>query len=148
MSFQTLLPVLAIILGGAAIALQAPINGRLAMVTGGPIIAAAISFGVGFALLTVIALARGDPAFPSGVAQLPWWIWTGGALGTIYVAAAAWSVPQIGVVTMVAALIFGQMFAALILDATGAFGLPVREISMTRILAVLFVVAGIVLSRL
>ena len=51
------------------------------------------------------------------------------------------------VVTMVAALIFGQLFAALVLDALGAFGLQIREISPTRLLAVGFVALGLVLSR-
>jgi bacterial/archaeal transporter family-2 protein len=53
----------------------------------------------------------------------------------------------LGVVTMVAALILGQLLAALALDATGAFGLAVREISPTRVAAVALVAAGLVLSR-
>ena len=45
-------------------------------------------------------------------------------------------------------MIFGQLAAALLLDATGAFGMPVHQISLTRLLAVLCVGVGLVLSRL
>jgi bacterial/archaeal transporter family-2 protein len=52
-----------------------------------------------------------------------------------------------GVVTTVAALILGQMTAALVLDRLGLFGLPVQELSVTRLAAAGLVAAGVVLSR-
>lgn len=147
MSAQYLFALLAIAVGGACIATQAPINSRLGSHVGDPVTAAAISFIVGAIVLSLIVLARG--AVPSGaqMAAAPWWAWVGGALGAIYVWAAVWAVGTLGVVTMVAALIFGQLAAALLLDAIGAFGLQVREISWTRIAAVVMVAGGLVLSR-
>ncbi len=147
MSPQYLFALLAIAVGGACIATQAPINSRLGSHVGDPVTAAAISFIVGAIVLSLIVLARG--AVPSGaqMAAAPWWAWVGGALGAIYVWAAVWAVGTLGVVTMVAALIFGQLAAALALDAIGAFGLQVREISWTRIAAVVMVAGGLVLSR-
>lgn len=147
MSAQYLFALLAIAVGGACIATQAPINSRLGSHVGDPVTAAAISFIVGAIVLSLIVLARG--AVPSGaqMAAAPWWAWVGGALGAIYVWAAVWAVGTLGVVTMVAALIFGQLAAALVLDAIGAFGLQVREISWTRIAAVVMVAGGLVLSR-
>lgn len=148
MSLGVLLAVLAVALGGAAIATQAPINGALSRGIGDPVLAAAVSFGVGFAALAALATLRG--ALP-GLAQggaLPWWVWTGGLLGAFYVWAAVWSVGTIGVVTLVAALIFGQLAAALVIDAVGAFGVAQRPIDATRVLAVALVGAGLVLSRL
>ncbi len=147
MSAQYLFALLAIAVGGACIATQAPINSRLGSHVGDPVTAAAISFIVGAIVLSLIVLARG--AVPSGaqMAAAPWWAWVGGALGAIYVWAAVWAVGTLGVVTMVAALIFGQLAAALVLDAIGAFGLQVREISWTRIAAIVMVAGGLVLSR-
>ena len=143
-----ILALLAIALGGACIAVQAPINARLAGAVGDPVLAAAISFGVGFAILIVIAAARGAlPGLPGGLSA-PWWVWAGGALGAFYVWAAVWSVGTLGVVTLVAALILGQMLAAMAVDATGAFGTAVREITPTRLAAAALVAAGVVLSRL
>jgi transporter family-2 protein len=138
---------LSIMAGGAAIAVQAPINAKLASFVGDSFATAAISFGVGFLILAAISVARGAVPSLASLSGVPWWAWIGGALGTIYVASALWAVHVLGVVTMVAALILGQLLAALALDATGAFGLAVREISMTRIGAVALVAAGLVLSR-
>ena len=76
-----------------------------------------------------------------------WWQVTGGFLGAFYVWAVIWGVPSLGVVTTVAALIFGQMMAALVLDATGLFGLPFHTISPARMAAAGLVAAGLVLSR-
>ncbi len=148
MSIGVWIALAAIALGGAAIAVQAPINARLAVHVGDPVAAAAISFLVGFLVLGAITVVRGGVPGVAEAAAAPWWAWVGGALGAIYVWAAIWSVGQLGVVTMVAALIFGQLAAALVLDAIGAFGLQVREISLTRLAAVGFVGVGLILSRL
>ena len=143
-----ILALLAIAIGGACIAVQAPINARLAGAVGDPVLAAAVSFGVGFAILIAIAVTRGALPGLAAAGQAPWWVWLGGALGAFYVWAAVWSVGALGVVTLVAALILGQMLAAIALDASGAFGLAAREITSTRLLASILVAAGVVLSRL
>ena len=147
MNVTVWIALIAIAVGGMAIATQAPINSKLASHVGDPVAAAAISFGVGFLVLAMATVIRGDVPSVAQLASAPWWAWTGGAFGAIYVWAAVWSVSTLGVVTMVAALIFGQLAAALVLDAMGAFGLAVREISLTRILAVACVALGLILSR-
>lgn len=139
--------VLAVVLGGAAISLQAPINAALAREVGAPVPAAAVSFGVGFLALFVIALVQGHgPAF-ARLTQVPVWMLLGGFLGAWYVFASVWGVASLGVVTLVAALILGQMVAAMAIDATGALGMAVREITATRLAAAGLVAAGLLLSR-
>ena len=147
MNIAILLPLLGIFLGGVFLASQAPINAALARSLGDPVLAACISFGIGFVILAVLSAVRG--AWPSGsaMAAAPWWSWLGGLLGAFYVAVVIWGVPQLGVVSTVAALIFGQVAAALILDAVGAFGLPVHAITWQRLLAAGMILGGLVLSR-
>jgi transporter family-2 protein len=140
--------ILASVAGGIALAVQAPINGRLSAHVGDSMAATAISFGVGLAILVTLTVLRGAVPSPDRFAGIPWWVWTGGALGAFYVWSALWSVSRLGVVTLIAALILGQMTAALVLDAIGAFGVPAREVSPQRIAAVALVVAGVVMSRL
>ena len=147
MTITTWLALAAIIAGGVGIAVQAPITARLASHAGDPFAAAAISFGVGFLVLAAITIARGGVPGIEQLSVVPWWAWIGGALGTIYVASALWAVTVLGVVTMIAALILGQLVAALVLDAVGAFGIAVREVTPTRIAAVALVAVGLVLSR-
>jgi transporter family-2 protein len=140
--------ILATLAGGFAVALQAPINGRLSAGLGDSIAAAAVSFAVGFATLALLTLMRGAVPAADRWAAMPWWAWVGGALGAFFVWSTTWSVGRLGVVTLVSAVILGQMAAALVIDAVGAFGLPAREITAQRLAAVGLVAAGLVLSRL
>jgi transporter family-2 protein len=147
MNVSLLLPILGILLGGVFLSAQAPINAALAKSLGDPVLAACISFGIGFVVLAVLSAFRGSWPSVSGMAAAPWWSWLGGLLGAFYVAVVIWGVPQLGVVSTVAALIFGQVAAALVLDAVGAFGLPVQAITWQRLLAAGMILGGLVLSR-
>ena len=79
--------------------------------------------------------------------NVPWWALMGGVLGAIWVWAAIWSVPRLGVVTMIGAMILGQLLAAIVLDARGAFGMEARPVDLTRIMAIAMVAGGVVLSK-
>jgi len=138
----------AVALGGVAVAIQAPVNSALGRAIGQNLFAATISFAVGFALLFALSLARGAVPSLGELRATPWWCWIGGGLGAFYVWAAIFSVPRLGVVTMIAALILGQLVGAIVLDSIGAFGLPVKEIGWQRVVAVGMVAGGVILSRL
>ncbi len=139
--------VAAVVLGGTAIAMQAPVNAALARELGGPVPAAAVSFGVGFLVLLLITLLQGQGAVFLKLPQVPGWTLIGGCLGAWYVLSAVWGVSTLGVLTLVAALTLGQMTAAMVIDATGALGVSVREVTLTRLAAAGLVMAGLVLSR-
>ena len=111
-------PLVLIALGGVAIALQAPINAALSRSVGSPVAAAAVSFGVGFILLVALTFVGGSGAF-GRLASVPVWQLAGGLLGAFYVWSMVSVVAGLGVVTAIAALIFGQLTAALLLDASG-----------------------------
>lgn len=142
------LPLLLICLGGAAIAVQAPINAALSRSVASPVLAAAVSFGVGFLLLSVATIATSGGSPVARLAGVPWWQLVGGFLGAFYVWSVVFGVARTGVLSAVAAMILGQLTAALILDQIGAFGMAVQAISLRRLLAVALVMAGLVLSRL
>jgi transporter family-2 protein len=142
-----ILPLLAVVLGGVAIAVQAPLNAALSRSLGAPLPAAAVSFGVGFVLLLALSLATSPAAF-ARLTSVPLWQLGGGILGAWYVWAVIWGLPSLGAVSAIAALILGQMTAALVLDAIGAFGMTVHSITPQRLLAAALVAAGLVLSRL
>lgn len=147
MSFAVLSGIAAIIVVGATLAMQAPANAVLARALGDPVLAAALSFGVGFVLLSAIALARGSTPSLAAFDGLPWWALCGGALGALWVLAAILALPRLGVVTMFSSMILGQLIAALAIDAIGAFGMQPREISANRLLAVAMIAGGVVLSQ-
>ena len=137
---------LSVVAIGAMLAFQAPANAALARSLGDPVWAAAISFGVGFILLGTIAMMRGSAPGIASLQAVPWWALIGGLLGAIWVLAAIWSVPRLGVVTMMSAMVLGQLIAAMVIDSGGIMGLEVRSISPTRILAIALVALGVCVS--
>ena len=142
-----LVAIILITLGGMLIAMQAPINAALGRAIESSVAAAALSFGVGFAVLMAVTLLSGEAQALPRAASVPKWLLLGGALGAIYVWSALWAVPILGVLTTMTLLILGQMIAAILLDHYGAFGLAAHDVSPWRVLAVVLVAAGAVLSR-
>ena len=140
--------VLAVVLGGVAVAVQAPINAALGRELGAVVPAAAVSFGLGFVVLVAVAAITGQAGAFLKLGSVPGWMLCGGVLGATYVLSATWGVSQLGVVTMVAALVLGQMAAAMVIDATGVLGMAAREVSLQRVMAAGLVAAGLVLSRI
>ncbi len=144
---QSIFPLLIIILAGSLAALQAPMNAALGAGLGSGTAAAAISFGVGFVALILVLFATGEAAHLSNAGSVNRWLLLGGCLGAFYVWAILWVIPTLGVVTAISAMIFGQLIVALMLDAIGPFGLKATEINLQRVIAVVLVATGLVLSK-
>lgn len=141
------LSMVAVTLAGAATALQAPINARLMGAVGSPVNAAFVSFAVGTAALGLLALALYTRPDAAATRALPWWTWTGGLCGVIFVLAATWSVPRLGVATTITLMVAGQLILSLALDHFGAFGVPKQPLNLTRVAGVALVLAGVILVR-
>jgi transporter family-2 protein len=83
----------------------------------------------------------------AAVKGLPAYAWIGGLYGAVFVVAAAWAVPRLGVATTITLMVAGQLLISLVLDHFGALGVPRAPISLTRVAGVALVIAGVVLVR-
>ncbi|MGD9712830.1 MAG: DMT family transporter [Thermomicrobiales bacterium] len=138
------------LLMGCFMAIQPAINGQLRFRVGSPAQAAMISTSVStISLLTFVLLVQ-RPSWPDGeiVRSTPWWVWTGGLLGAVYVAASIVLVQRLSAAVAFSLVILGQMICALILDHFGWLGLRDHEITPGRLLGAGLVVAGVALIRL
>ena len=132
---------------GCAIPLQAAINSQLkGHLAHSTILAALVSFAVGTLALAIVAVVTGQRIGAlAHVTDARAWQLTGGLLGALFVFGTTLLAPQIGVARMTALILAGQVLVSLMMDAGGWLGLPVRELSATRIGGALLVVAGVVL---
>lgn len=80
-----ILAAFSVVLGGICIAVQAPINAALARHVGSPLVGAAVSFGVGFVILSVAAVVLGQGRSFGRAFSADWWMLMGGVLGAFYV---------------------------------------------------------------
>lgn len=138
---------LIVTLAGAATALQAPINARLATAVGSAVNAALVSFAVGTIALIGLALVLQVKPDMAATRALPWYAWIGGLCGVIFVIAATWGVPRLGVATTITLMVAGQLLLGLVLDHFGAFGAPRQPINLMRALGVAMVIGGVLLVR-
>jgi transporter family-2 protein len=132
---------------GAVLPIQAAINARLAKTAGSPVMSAFVSFAVGTIALMVILVITGQFKFGFISSQSPWWIWTGGLLGTFFVAGIVVLLPKLGVVLSFSLVLAGQMFVAILFDQFGWLGVAVKEISAGKIVGAILLIAGVVLIR-
>jgi len=140
--------VLVAVIAGACAPTQAGINAQLRVFTEDPVMAAFISFAVGTTGLFFYALIVRIP-WPATqtLAQLPWWLWSGGLLGAFLVAITILLVPKLGAATLMGCMIAGQMLASLLLDHYGVVGYPVHPATLWRVLGVILVVSGVVMIK-
>ena len=141
------LAIVAVVLAGGATAMQAPTNARLMTAVGSPVNAAFVSFAIGTAVLGLLALMMQSRPDLTAARALPWYAWIGGVYGVVFVVAATWAVPRMGVATTVTLMVAGQLIVSLVLDHFGAFGVPKQPINLNRIVGIGLVVTGVLLAR-
>lgn len=139
--------VLLILVGGALLSVQAPINTTLGRAVGSPVNAAFVSFVVGAAALGCLALTMRVTPNLTAARALPWWAWVGGFCGAFFVASAASAAPRLGVATMLTLAVAGQLITAIMIDHLGVLGVTARAMSLGRLAGVLLVIIGALLVR-
>lgn len=140
--------VLLAVLGGIAVASQAPINARLREIVVSPVMSALISFAIGTLALFLMHLTNfAGPASFEKLTKMPWWYWTGGVLGAFFVFALLTSVPQLGAASVVSFVIVGQLLGAMLIDSFGLLGQPVIQVTWMRVAGALFLVLGAFLIK-
>ena len=140
-------------LSGILIAAQSRVNGGLSAALGNSTEAAVYSFGSGFLLLNIIALANpkvrhGIRRIVTGVksGELPAWRLSAGIMGGIFVAIQTFTVPIIGVALLSVVMIAGQTLASLIVDRIGITGGGKQPITLRRVLAAAITIFAVLVA--
>ncbi|WP_373318332.1 DMT family transporter [Methylobacterium haplocladii] len=141
-------PLLLAVAAGVSIVVQQALNANLRISLNSAAWSGFVSYAVGLACMVLLAAALRDPV-PSAsvVARTPWWAWSGGLFGAIFIGLAILLVPQLGAATFIALLIAGQMLASVTFDHFGWLGLAERPIDPTRLIGVALLIGGVVLIR-
>jgi transporter family-2 protein len=142
-------PIILAIAAGISIVIQQVLNANLRGVLDSAAWSGFTSYLVGTICMALLALALRDPVPSASVAARgPWWAWSGGLFGAIFIALAILLIPKIGAATFFALLVTGQMLASLAFDHFGLLGLPVQPVSLVRLAGAAALILGVVLIRL
>ena len=136
------------LVAGTMMPTQAAINHKLATHVQSPVLSAFISFGVGLLALFIYILATGIPLSNLSLSKnAPPVAWLGGLCGALGVTTVVMVVPRLGVALTFSIIILGQMLATLPIDHFGFLGLQIKEVSLPRLVGVVFVILGVFLIR-
>jgi len=139
---------LIVLLIGTLLAVQGSINTQLTTFLRHPLQGALVNFMVGFiCLIGLNFIFRTQIPDWEHVRTAPWYLFAGGMLGAIFVSSVIFFIPKIGVTTVLAASIAGQLISASVIDHFGLFGLTVHPINAGRIFGILLLLAGIFLIQ-
>ena len=114
----SILSVLLALFGGAFVGIQRALNGQINEFTKQSYATSLLNFVMGtiflilFSVFLIIVKGEHLVALPRG----PWWIYTGGVIGVIYIASTSLIVQHLGVLTFTLFSIGGQLIASLFLD--------------------------------
>ena len=145
---QTSLPMLVAVAAGVSIVVQQALNANLRTALSSAAWSGFVSYLVGVAAMAILILALRDPIPTASVAtRIPWWAWSGGLFGALFIGLAILLVPHLGAATFFALLVTGQMLASLTFDHFGFMGFAQRPIDLSRLLGVALLIGGVVLIR-
>lgn len=138
---------MAVLLGvlvGALLPIQAGVNARLRAAVVSPFVMSTISFIIGTFFLAILTLTvDGSLTFASATfTEQPAWIWLGGVFGVIAMTTNVLLVPRIGAVQAAVIPMSGQILMGVLIDHFGWFSVQQAELTWTRILGVLLMLAG------
>ncbi|HKH79003.1 MAG TPA: DMT family transporter [Solirubrobacteraceae bacterium] len=139
------LAVLLAVAAGCFVGLQAPVNARLGRQIGA-LQAATVSFTIGtLALILVAVLSSGGLSGIGDATRAPWWTLVGGVLGAFYVTVALVTVRTLGLSSLTAIVVAGQLAIAVVVDRFGLLGIAKQHIDASRIVGLVLLVVGVVL---
>ncbi|MFG5121383.1 DMT family transporter [Methylorubrum sp. POS3] len=136
------------VLAGISVVTQQILNANLRTALSSAAWSGFASYFVGLACMAFLAVILRDPPPSAGVMlRVPWWAWSGGLFGAIFIGLAIVLVPQLGAATFIALVVTGQMLASAGFDHFGLLGLDRQPLDATRLLGIALLVGGVVLIR-
>jgi len=132
------------LLAGSMITVQSVLNsvlGKRIENFGAVLVLTIVSISVLLVLILLFPTTANLRKMP-GISE--WYLYIGGVLGIVILAAPIFLIPKIGATSTLTALVMGQLILALLIDHFGLFSIPRMEINWLRIIGVLLIVAGAV----
>ncbi len=135
---------------GMLSATQTAINGHLGVLLGSSVKASFVSFVVGGIGLIILNLIVRDPIRIGGGPgrKDPWWIWTGGLLGVVYVLGTIYLAGILGVGMTVVAVLIGTSMGGVPIDHFGLLGAKKRPVRLMTIPGLVIMIAGAAMIKL
>jgi transporter family-2 protein len=133
---------------GICVSVQQVLNGNLRSALNSPAWAGLVSYLGGLLTMALVLVVLREPV-PSWtlVTATPWWAWSGGLLGGVFILLMILLLPSLGAATLLALVVAGQMLAGIAMDHFGVFGLTPHPVSVSRLVGIALVIGGVLLIK-
>ncbi len=136
-------------LSGMGLPVQDALNAQLRSAVKSPMLGALVSLTVGAAVLGALSafgvLGHGKPA---ELLKTHWWVWLGGGLlGAFAVSIGLIGIPKVSAGIVIAATVFGQLTAAVLIDHFGWLGVPRVPLNPWRVAGALGLLVSVLLMQ-
>ena len=137
------------LIGGMCLALQGGFNTQLGVLLKSPVLASLIAFSFSTMFALLLSLRNmGNFVERIKVAEIPYYLWfIGGLLSAIGISLYYYTIPKLGMSTMISLGLFGQLLISSIAGHYGWFNLSIEPLNVFRILGVLAMSVGIFLMN-
>lgn len=148
MTLKTALPFALVFIAGVLVPPAVALNSILGRMLKSPVLSALVVMMVGGIFITLLALLMRQSAPPmEELSKIPWFVWLGGVMISLYMVLMNYNVPKVGVGIATSLVVAGQLTIGLIIDHFGLLGLPQTSFSVGRFFGVLAVVGGVLLLK-
>ncbi|MDO6820706.1 DMT family transporter [Zobellia sp. 1_MG-2023] len=146
---QTGLSLLAV-LGGVFLAAQGGFNSNLAVLLKNPLLASVAAFfsSTIFAVAFVLLSSKSSANWTE-VKQIPLYLWfTGGLFSVMGISLYYYTIPKLGISTMISLGLFGQLAFSIVAGHFGWLNLPVEPITFKKGAGFVILISGIILINI
>lgn len=144
---QNILIMLFALTGGIFLSIQGGLNAQLGTLLKNPLLATLVAylFSTIFAFVLVLFSLKNVPTIQQ-VKEIPTYLWFTGALFSVLgISLYYYTIPKLGISTMISIGLFGQMLFSVIAGHFAWFGLPKEPADLKRIVGISAMVVGIIL---
>lgn len=146
---QQFLVIVYVAVAGVLTAVQSGANAQLVRSLERPwIVAVVVSLVTTSCFLAALLVMRQPLPDTGRIAAAPWWAWTGGICGALYVTGTLLFAQRLGAGAFTGITVTAGIVASLVLDHYGLVGFEQHAASVWRILGALLMVAGVALFAL
>ena len=146
--FNLALPSALALVAGISVVIQQVLNANLRVELNSAVWSGFMSYLVGVLCMVALAMMLREP-IPSAtaIARIPWWAWSGGLFGAVFIGLSILVAHQLGAAALIALLVTGQMIASIVIDQFGWLGLTQKPVDLPRLIGVGLLIGGVVLIR-
>ncbi|MDO6428800.1 DMT family transporter [Thalassotalea sp. 1_MG-2023] len=138
--------ILLALLAGSAIAIQAVINTKLALLLNNTLLATACAFFIAFISVLILYLFMGNTLKFNQLTQVPSLIWyTGGILSALGVGLLYYLIPKLGAGSLMSFALTSQLICAMLFSHFGWLSLPQKTMNLESTLGALLMIIGLIL---